>query len=291
MRAKRELLFATGFAALASASDSVRWTPPSLSTDQYESSPTFSPDLREMFLFRGDPSFSHYQLVYSHCVDGQWSAGVIPDFAAPPPVDEADPAFSPDGNRLYFVSTREDPRPRGESDLDIWFVDRDAQGQWGKPARLPEPVNSSAAELLPRPQPDGSLLFGSDRAGGHGGNDLYVARRSARSDRWHVENLGAPVNTAADEYEADLSRDGQLLMVIADRGDRSHLYPYWRKRGAWIAQPRIVPNLEVFQVGPLLSPRGDRLLFAQAEPVRSGELFVLDLTPLADPSWPPTCRP
>ena len=288
MRVRWELFIAAGFAAIASASDAVRWTPASLSTDQYESSPAFSPDGREMFLFRGDPSFSRYQLLYSHCVDGRWSAGVVPDFAAAPPIDEADPAFSPDGNRLYFVSTREDSRPTGESDLDIWYVDRDARGQWGKPVRIPEPVNSPAAELLPRPQPDGSLLFGSDRAGGHGGNDIYIARRN---DRWLVENLGAPVNTAANEYEADLSRDGQLMVVIADRGDRSHLYPYRRKRGAWIAQPRIVPNLEVFQVGPLLSPRADRLLFAQADPVRSGELFVLDLTPHADPGWPPICGP
>jgi Tol biopolymer transport system component len=279
----------TGFAAVASAADAVRWTPPSLSTDQYESSPTFSPDGREMFLFRGDRSFSRYELLYSHCVDGHWSAGFRSDFAAPPPVDEADPAFSPDGRTLFFVSTREDPRPPGEADFDIWSVDRDSRGRWGKPARLPEPVNSPASELLPRPQPDGSLLFGSDRAGGHGGGDIYIARRGG--DQWRVENVGAPVNTAANEYEADLSRDGKLMMVIADRGDRSHLYPYRREHGEWIAQPRIVPKLEVFQVGPLLSPRGDRLLFAQADEVRSGELFLLDLTPNPDANWPPVCEP
>jgi len=277
------LIFVASLAVVASSSAATRWTPPALATDQYESSPTFSPDGREMFLFRGDRSFRHYHLLYSRCVDGQWSEGITPDFAAPPPVDEADPAFTADGRRLYFISSRE------KANFDIWFVDRDPHGRWGNPERLPEPVNSPASELLPRPQPDGSLVFGSDRAGGLGGNDIYVARRDGK--RWRVENIGAPVNTVHNEYEAEVSRDGQLMIVIADRGDRSHLYPYRRAGDAWIAQPRIVPRLEVFQVGPLLSPRGDRLLFAQANDEHSGELFLLDLAPRADRGWPPNCRP
>ncbi len=269
------------------AADAGRWTPTVLSTDQYESSPTFSPDGREMFFFRGDPTFSRYRLFQSRCVSGAWSAADVPPFAAPESVDEADPAFSPDGRRLYFVSSREDPRPRDQADLDIWFVDRDGQGRWGKPERLPEPVNSPGAELLPRPQPDGSIVFGSDRADGRGGNDIYIARPEGKG--WRVENVGPPVNTSANEYEAELSRDGRLMIVVADRGDRSHLYPYRREHNAWVAQPRIVPKLEVFQVGPLLSPRADRLLFAQADGARSGEFFLIDLSPNPDRAWPPSC--
>ena len=283
----KSLLLIAAALVTATVADAVRWTPPALASDQYESSPTFSADGREMFLFRGDPTFSHYRLLYSRCVDGHWSEGVAPHFAAPPPSDEADPAFSPDGRRLYFVSSRGNTQPKAEPDLDIWFVDRDAAGHWGNPQRLPEPVNSSGAELLPRPQPDGSLVFGSDRAGGLGGNDIYVARRIG--NRWQVENFGAPVNSPANEYEAEVSRDGQLMIVVADRGDRSHFYPYRRKGRAWLAEPRIVPRLQVFQVGPLLSPRGDRLLFAQADDARSGELFLLDLRPDADRNWPPVC--
>jgi Tol biopolymer transport system component len=273
--------------SLASAADAVRWTPPALASDQYEASPTFSPDGRELFFFRGDRNFSRYRLFHSHCVNGRWSAAVRPGFAAPSRFDEADPAFSADGRRLYFVSSREDPRPPDEADLDIWMVERDAQNRWGKPVPLPEPVNSPGAELLPRPQVDGSIVFGSDRAGGLGGNDIYIARPT--TDGWRVENVGPQVNTKFNEYEADVSRDGKLMIVVADRGDRSHLYPYRFEDGIWVAQPRIVPKREVFQVGPLLSPDADRLLFAQADGQRSGELFVLDLSADPDRSWPPAC--
>jgi Tol biopolymer transport system component len=281
------MLALVALAGFANAAGATRWTPNALSTDQYESSPAFSPDGLEMHFFRGDPTFRRYRLFQSRCVAGAWSAAEPPVFAAPESVDEADPAFSPDGRRLYFVSSREDPRPRDQADLDIWFVDRDAQGRWGKPERLPEPVNSPGAELLPRPQPDGSIVFGSDRAGGQGGNDIYIARLGARG--WRVENAGAPVNTSANEYEAELSRDGRLMIVVADRGDRSHFYPYRRGHETWVAQPRIVPKLEVFQVGPLLSPKADRLLFAQADGARSGEFFLIDLSPNPDRAWPPSC--
>jgi len=220
--------------------------------------------------FRGDPGFRQYQLFESRCAHGRWQAATSPSFAASPPADEADPAYSADGRRLYFVSTRDDPRPRGEADLDIWQVGKLEDGRWGEPVKLPGPVNSPGSELLPRPQPDGSLVFGSDRQGGLGGSDIY--RAWLEGGIWRVENLGEPVNSVHDEYEAEVSRDGRHLIVVADRGDRSHLYPYRRERGAWIAQPRIVPRLEVFQVGPLLSPAGDRLLFAQADGSRSGRV-------------------
>ena len=279
------------FASAADADEAVRWTPPSLATNQYESTPTFSPDGNEMLFFRGDPAFSRYQLFQSRCADGRWSEATTPPFASPTSVDEADPSFTADGRRLYYVSSRGDPRPREQADLDIWYVDRGNNGRWGEPVQLPEPVNSSATELLPRPQPDGSLVFGSDRAGGFGGNDIYRAYPTAGG--WRVENLGAPVNTKFNEYEAELSRAGDFLIVVADRGDRSHLYPYRRERGAWISRPRIVPKLDVFQVGPLLSPDGRQLLFAQADGKRSGELFLLELAASPPderaPAWPPGC--
>lgn len=39
----------------------------------------------------------------------------------------------------------------------------------------------------------------------------------------------------------------------------------------------------------LVSPRGERLLFAQAHGDRSGEWFVVDLLPGSTEAWPPAC--
>ena len=261
----------------------VRWTPPALSTDQYESSAVFSPDGRELAFFRAPPAFDRYRLLISTCEGGQWGAPREPAFAGPAPALETDPAYSPDGAWLYYASDRTTP-----GDLDIWRVARLADGRWGEPERLPAPVNTPHTELLPRPLADGRLLFGSHRPGGVGGRDLWFA--TPHDDgRWKVTPLPTPVNTAGDEYEADLSRDGRVLVVVANRGTRSHLYVYDREDDGWRQRGRVPARDDVFQVGPLLSPDGKRVLFAQADGAASGEFFVVDLVPGADPAWPPAC--
>jgi Tol biopolymer transport system component len=260
-----------------------RWTPTEISTDQYESSPTLSPDGRELFFFRADRQFDHYRLLSTRCVDGRWSSPTEPSFAAAAGVLETDPAFGTDGRRLYYGSDR-----HRKDDLDIWTVERTPDGGWGAPVRLPEPVNSIHSELLPRPLADGRLLFGSNRPGGPGGRDLYLATPQG-DGQWRVEPLPGGVNTAGDEYEADISRDGRVMVVVANRGERSHLYRYERVDGAWRERGQVPARQEVFQVGPLLSPDGKRLLFAQAGDGKSGELFLVDLEPGADPAWPRGC--
>ena len=134
----------------------------------------------------------------SRCVNGAWSKATLAPFAVPG-VQEGDPGITPDGQRLYFISMRHDP---AQEDFDIWYVERAGADAWSEPRRLPEPVNSPGAELLPRADRDGHLYFGSDRAGGFGQGDIYVA--SQRLDgRWTVSNVGPPVSTAANEYEAE----------------------------------------------------------------------------------------
>ena len=268
---------------LAAVGAPERWTPAEISTDLYESSPTLSPDGRELFFFRADRQFDHYRLLSTRCVGGRWSAPTKPSFAAEPGVLETDPAFSADGRRLYYGTDR-----HRKDDLDIWKVERTADGQWGAPIRLPEPVNSTHSELLPRELADGRLLFGSNRPGGPGGRDLYLATPQ-HDGKWRVEPLPGGANTAGDEYEADISRDGRVLVVVANRGERSHLYRYERVEGAWRERGQVPARQDVFQVGPLLSPDGKRLLFAQADDEKSGELFLVDLEPGADLSWPRGC--
>lgn len=271
-----------------------RWTPAAISSEQYESSPSFTPDGRTLFFMRADRTFARYRLLWSHCVQGRWTAPEPPPFAAAPPIQEADPFVSADGRRLYFVSSRHQPQAApAAADLDIFVVERGADGRWGEARRLPEPVNSPASELLPREDAQGRLLFGSSRPGGLGHGDIYQATPQPGGG-WRVANLGAPVSSAANEYEAELSRDGRTLVVVADRGDRSHLYRYrLGDDGRWVEQGRVPARAEVFQVGPLLSPRGERLLFAQADGEgggeRSGELFLVDLVPGTKEDWPPRC--
>lgn len=261
------------------------WTPAAISGPGYESSPTFTPDGRTMVYLAADKDFRRYGLMQSRCENGAWGKPAPPSFAMPLPVIEADPFVTPDGKRLYYISSRHAP---AKEDFDIWYVERAADGGWGEPQRLPEAVNSPAAELLPRTDAAGRLYFGSSRKGSAGGGDIYVAAE-VRPGEWTVANLGPPVSAGGYEYEAEISRDGKTLITVSDRGDRSHLYRYRRDGDRWVKAGRIPADPKQFQVGPLLSPKGDRLLFAQRHGERSGEMFLIDLVPEPDRSWPPAC--
>jgi hypothetical protein len=92
-------------------------------------------------------------------------------------------------------------------------------GPWGTPVNLGPVVNSPAGELRPGISKDDlSLYFSSDRPGGQGGEDLWVARRASRDDPWgQPVNLGPVINSAGDESAPNFSRDGHWLFYHSGR--------------------------------------------------------------------------
>jgi len=123
------------------------------------------------------------------------------------------PAVSPDGLSLYFSSDR----PGGLGGTDIWVSHRDSPGS---PWMAPQPIaalNSPRGEFAPMFDPSGHwLFFGSERDGGCGGRDLYLAHRGNRTDDfdWHE-----PVNLGCDELSWVGLDDGPAYF----REDRSGL--------------------------------------------------------------------
>jgi hypothetical protein len=260
------------------------WKPAGISSPQFESHAAFDPRTGELYFVRSSPSFQGWRIFVSRCTPQGWSEPTPPVFAGDGV--EADPFFTADGRTLYFISTRSLDGVK-RKDLDIWRVDRAASGAWGTPVHLPEPVNSSGSEWFPRPSRDGWLYFGSNRPGGFGGNDIWRARADANG-RWTAENLGAAVNTAADEYEPLPSADGSRLIIMADGG----LYESRRGPRGWSPKVKLPPDVNVngSEIGAVFSPTGRSLLFSRdtKEP-DSGEFFVWHEG--GAEAWPPDCSP
>lgn len=110
------------------------------------------------------------------------------------------PTLSPDELSLYFASDR----PGGLGGTDIWVARRASPGApWDSPVHLGAPVSSPSADGAPVLSADGHLLFiHSNRPGGSGANDIWVARRADPNDdaAWEAPvNLGADVNTPDEE--------------------------------------------------------------------------------------------
>jgi hypothetical protein len=87
---------------------------------------------------------------------------------------ERDPKVSADEKTLVFTSTR----PGGKGGFDIWITTRASTASaWGSPVNVSE-LNTSAADFASWLSPDLCRLYlVSDRPGGFGFADLYVAER------------------------------------------------------------------------------------------------------------------
>jgi hypothetical protein len=257
------------------------WTPSGVSSPQFESHAAFDPRTSDFYFVRSSPQFTGWRIMVSRCNGSKWSAPEPPGFAGDGV--EADPYFTPDGRSLYYISARAVEGIRRS--LDIWRVDRTESNVWGTPQRLPEPVNSSGPEWFPRPGPDGWLYFGSNRPGGLGGTDIWRAKADANG-QWTVENLGASVNTAGDDYEPLPSSDGSRMILMADGG----LYETRKTPSGWAPRTKLGPevNANGSEIGPLFSPSGKSLLFARdTKGPDSGEFFVW--YEHGREAWPPAC--
>lgn len=130
---------------------------------------------------------------------------------------EIAPTISADGLELYFCDYQA-PRPGGSGKSDIWLSRRPSRGgAWGPPVNLGPLVNSAAEEITPEISPDGlELYFESDRPGGVGADDLWVARRSSTSADWaSAVWLGPTVNQAGNDHCPNMTSDGLTLFFDA----------------------------------------------------------------------------
>lgn len=92
-------------------------------------------------------------------------------------------------------------------------------GEWSAPVNLGPVINSASNDEGPAISGDGlSLYFTSNRPGGSGSQDLWVATREDEDDPWGAPvNLGPTVNTSSVEQAPMFSPDGRRMFFVSDR--------------------------------------------------------------------------
>ncbi len=128
--------------------------------------------------------------------------------------NEAYPSLTRSG-ALYFMTER----PDGVGERDIYVARMRADGSYGTATPVAGPINS--------PQRDDGVWVNADETimlltynarGGEGGADLFVSFRG--DGQWSEPvNLGAPVNSPAEEFGARLTPDGKTIIFTSDRPD------------------------------------------------------------------------
>ncbi len=104
------------------------------------------------------------------------------------------PAFSPDGETLYFASNR----PGGYGGIDLYKATKLANGDFGNVQNLGPEINTAGNEMFPRPMSNGEFYFASDGHPGYGKLDIFVAKEE--NGKTVVKNLGPNINSVADDF-------------------------------------------------------------------------------------------
>lgn len=126
---------------------------------------------------------------------------------------ETTASITPDGKTIYFASNRRG----GMGGMDLYKVEKQPNGSWGRAQNLGPEVNTADNEDAPFIHPNGKILFfTSDGIGSMGGKDIF--KTELVNGKWSKpENMGYPVNTVADDSYFTLTADGTKGFFSSDR--------------------------------------------------------------------------
>ena len=195
------------------------WSPaknlgPPINTERNEGAPAISQDGRIIIFTTCDhpEGIGSCDLFYAVREGDRWSE---PQNLGPQVNSESwdsQPCLSHDGKTLYFASNR----PGGKGGRDIWYSTRIGK-KWTAARNLEGPVNTIGHEAAPFLHADGvSLYFSSTFHPGFGRNDLFISRFQEK--QWSTpQNLGYPLNTAAEESNIFVNPSGKQGYINSNR--------------------------------------------------------------------------
>ncbi|MFC1724437.1 hypothetical protein ACFL4T_02340 [candidate division KSB1 bacterium] len=248
------------------------------SEHQEHSSLSISPDGKEMWWSRWrlphDLDKFPQVIMFIKVENGRWSQPRVAPFSGK--YRDGGPAFSPNGNKIFFYSRRPLEKKTDEMhDNDIWFVERN-EDSWSKPMNLGSTVNSPFVDATPSLAANGNLYFTSNRNQYDdpiGNNDIFVSEY--RNDNYtEPKVLNSAINTsyaresfpfiAPDESYIIFSRDSRRFDTEGNviEGDRKLMISFRDENGEWQDAMDMGTDFAKTRF-PFVSPDGKYLFFTK----------------------------
>ena len=199
-----------------------------VNTEYDEGTPSFSPDGNTMYYTycAHDPEGPRTAEIYiSTRSSAKWGKGTRATIVKDSVTALGHPSISPDGKYLYFVSDA----VGGFGGKDI-FRARVAGNDFGPMENLGEEINTPGDEMFPYVRDSVTLYFASNGHPGMGGLDLFKATQDS-TGKWKVENLGAPINSMADDFGITFAGKEERGFFCSNRNDArgyDHIYSFER---------------------------------------------------------------
>jgi Tol biopolymer transport system component len=175
--------------------------------------------------------------------------------------EESDPGISPDGNTLYFSSSR----AGGYGGYDIYYSPWTGSG-WGNAINIGSRINTSYIEAEPALYQSTylELYFSTNRPGGAGSTNIWMSQY--RSSNWITATYcGAPPNSGSGEGEPFLIASPTRIFFSSNRASGSGGYDIWVSTysGGWGTPVNLGTgvNTGANEYGPTLNSDGRYLYF------------------------------
>lgn len=192
------------------------------------------------------------------------------------PDDEMDAGFAPDGKALYFTKDHMGQR------LGVIVVSRYEGGRWTQPEVAS--FSGRYTDYDPFVTADGSkLFFASNRpTTGTVKKDFDIWMVEKAGGGWgEPKNIGAPVNTAQDEFYPTVATDGTLYFSATrpDTKGRSDIYRARWRDGRYEAPENLGDgvNSPAIEVDSAVAPDQRFIIFAgigRPDDLGGGDLYI-----------------
>ena len=202
------------------------WTspePPAFTGSTMDASPSFMEDGTTVFFISDRTGGYDYRVWSSTRTEDGWAEPIPVNIPSRPSLGGGWRVSVTRDETLYM-------RMRDSilnTDMDIYQV-RKVNGSYSEPERLDDNVNSPYMDLGAFIDPDESyIIFGSNRPGGYGNDDLYISFKQSDDSWTPAVNMGETVNSSASEGSPYVSSDGLYLFFLSNRDPQYGRNPYW----------------------------------------------------------------
>lgn len=231
-----------------------------------DASPAFMPDGKTVYFSRGDA------ILVSRLQGGKWSNPKIAPFSGK--WRDIEPAMSPDGSFLIFISNR--PADGKGKPLDGFFNGQAQPGKggnlwranlvgskWSEPVRLPDNVNRSNSIYAPSVVRDGSLYFMEIS----GEKRKFRLFRSQFAGGIYQSPETVPFSTGdVTDVDPAAAPDESFVIFSSSRppAQNSDLFIVFRKNGVWGEPVNMGTdvNSSGSEIEARLSPNGKTVYFS-----------------------------
>ena len=215
--------FALGCAPPVGAADLLG--PGVISTGLQETTAALSPDGQTLLFLRSDFAEKDDTILLAHRQGNSWSAPEVAPFSGQ--WHDSEPAFAPDGKRVYFVSNR--PPHAGEAPVtaemggqhfagtNLWYVERQSNGRWGEPVHVDGAHNDGAMLYNPTVAANGDIYFSAHRPDSGKFYQVYVIHAAG-------QGYSAPERVDLGDSEHNrmdpcIDPKGRFLLYAGNEGD------------------------------------------------------------------------